>query len=316
MITDYSMTLNQLLYFCGVARTGSYSQAAEESDVSEPVVHRAIRRLEKACGMKLLERVGKRVCLTKAGRAIYDYANQIASLTDLTEQTLVEEKGMLSGRIAIGAGTPVASYLLPEILARWMAEHPRIDISVTISQGTEKHHLLLEDKLDLIFTSVNEPVAGLRRQLIFADELVVVGSVEHPLALHRERIAVAELSRERMILPSRGSSIRSEIEEVEYQFGVQFKAVMEVNKQDTIKHYCLAGVGIAVLPRSMVMEEIENRRLALLNVEAFPRSWPYFLVYRVGKALTPEMQSLLSAVRLWVHEKRRGWRLVEAGEGS
>lgn len=311
MTTNYAMTLNQLLYFCAVARTGSYTRAAEESDVSEPVVHRAIRRLEKTCGVKLLERAGNRVCLTKSGRAIYDYASQIASLADLTAQSLVEERGLISGEISIGAGTPVGSYLLPDILARWMAEHPRVNISVTIGQGKELHQLLLEDRLDLIFTSISETVPGLRRQLIFADALVAVSPPDHPFA-KADLLSVAELCKERMILPSRGSSIRNEIEQVALQCGVQFKVVMEVNKQDSIKHFCKAGVGLAILPKSVVIDEVANGQLHLLNVEGFPRSRPYFLVYKAGKVLTPEMQSLLTAVRLWVQERHRGWQPLNA----
>ncbi|MBI2906710.1 MAG: LysR family transcriptional regulator [Chloroflexi bacterium] len=308
------MTLNQLLYFHAVAKTGSYSRAAEESDVSEPVVHRAIRRLEKTCGMKLLERVGNRVCLTKGGRAIYDYAAQIASLADLTAQSLVEERGLISGQISIGAGTPVGLYLLPDILAKWMAEHPRVNIAVTIAEGKEVHRLLLEDRLDLTFTSVSEPAPGLRRELIFADALVVVAPLGHPFA-QADLLSLVELSQERTILPSRGSSIRSEIEQVEFQYGVQLKVVMEVNKQDSIKHFCKAGVGLAILPKSVVIDEVASGQLHLLNVEGFPRSRPYFLVYRAGKPLTPEIQSLLSAVRLWVEERHRGWQPLTVKPG-
>ncbi|MFH1486525.1 MAG: LysR family transcriptional regulator [Chloroflexota bacterium] len=309
------MTLNQLQYFCAVARVGSYSRAAEELDVSEPVVHRAIRRLEKACGTRLLERIGNRVCLTKSGKAIHDHATQIVSLSDLTEQALVEEKGLISGEISIGAGTPVSSYLLPDILSKWMGEHPRVKIFITIAQGKEKYELLLEDRLDLIFTSLREPAHGLRRQLIFADALVVVAPADHPLA-ESGLLSVAELSGERMILPSRESSIRGEIEEIEIQHGVQFNVVMEVNKPDTIKQFCRAGIGIAILPKSIVADEIENRGLHLLNVEGFPRSHPYFLAYRVGKVLTPEMQSLLSAVRVWVRKRHRGWQPLNASLDS
>ncbi|MBI2907066.1 MAG: LysR family transcriptional regulator [Chloroflexi bacterium] len=301
------MTLNQLFYFCAVARTGSYARAAEELDVSEPVVHRALRTLQKSSGLKLFECVGRRVCLTKSGSAVHAYATQIVSLAEMTNQTFEEERGPISGEISIGAGHNVGLHLLPHILQKWMLEHPRVNINVTISEGREMRTLLFHDRLDLILTSSTENAPGLRRQLVFADALLPVAAPSHPLATSSS-ISLIDLSKERAILSPMPSAIRKRIGVVEDQYGVRLRKVMEVSNQDAIREFCKAGVGIAILPRATVADDIINSKLVYLNVEGFPQTHPYFLVHRTGRILTQEMRLLLVAIKQWISESNRGWQ--------
>lgn len=297
------MNLNQLLYFCTVARTGNYSRAGDELDVSQAAVYRAVKRLEKASGQKLLEKVGMRVCLTKVGRSLYEYGSQIAQLQSDAEATLAGEREFLSGSISLGAGTPIASYALPDILAKWLSDHPRLSVSVVLGVTSHLQRLLSEDRLDVVLAPGVAWAPGARKELIYMDSLVVVSAPEHPFVKKCRLIRLTELGSERLIAPFRDSSIRDEIEQIQHDYGVQLTVGLEVNRQDTIKRLCRAGVGIAVLPKSVVIEEVNNNQLGLLDVEGFPRQWPYFLIYRAGKTLTPEMRSLISAVRMWVGEK-------------
>lgn len=300
------MTLNQLLYFCAVTRTGSYSRAAEEADVSVAVVYRAIRTLEKECGVKLLERIGKAICPTPAGRGIYDYVLQITSLADQTSQALARYKGVMSSRISIGGDTTISSSLLPEVLVSWMAEHPNVALSVSQGRRDEIETSLLEERLDLGLSSRGEHTPGLRRELVFSDNLVVVCVPDYQLP-KTGVVRLPALSKEKMIMPYRGTPIRDEIEQVEYQYAVQFKVALEVNRQYIMKRFCEKGAGIAVLPMSVVADDVASSRLRIVNVEGFPRTRAYFLVHRTDKLLTPEITSLISAIHAWA-ESRNGDR--------
>lgn len=297
------MTLTQLIYFCSLARNGNYSGAAEECHVSEPVIHRAIRTLEKNCGIELLERAGKRVSLTVTGRAIYEYGTQISSLMHMAQQTLLEKKRAIRGSISIGGGTTVLMHLLPEVLATWMSEHPHVRVSVSEGRASLMQQLLLDNRLDLVFGSGTGWAEDLQREQVFTDSLVVISNPNHPFA-KSGLVTFAEASKERVILASSPTSTRNEIQEIERQYGVQFMSTVEVERHYTAKTLCRAGVGLAIVPKSLVTEDLANGRLSLLNVEGFPRSRPYFVVYRKAKILTPEMQSLLTAIQNWVQKTR------------
>ncbi|MBI2907345.1 MAG: LysR family transcriptional regulator [Chloroflexi bacterium] len=297
------MNLKQLLYFYAVGRAGSYSRAAEEVGVSEPVVHRAVRSLEKSCGLRLLQRKGNGVRVTPEGERILEYGSRIASLADMAEQAVAEQKANVFGKLSMGVGVTALLYLLPAVLPRWIAEHPLVNISVTQGMGRELQDALLRGDLDLFVSSGTNWDPRLRKELVFSDKLVVVARAGHPLG-ERSFVTMTELSTERLVLP-KSSLIRDETYAIERQYGVQFKLAAEVNRVDVAKPLCKAGIGPGVFMMSSVTEEIRSGQLLLLNVEGFPRSWPYFLVYRGDKAVTPEMRSLFFTIRLWAEQ--RNW---------
>lgn len=294
------MNLHQLLYFSAVVKAGNYSRAAEAADVSEPVVHRAVRSLERKCGLRLFKRRGKTISLTPEGEAIYRYAEQIASLADMADQVVEEQKGHISGKLSLGAGITVVAYFLPSILPKWMEEHPLVQLSITQGQGHELQQATLEDRLDLIICAGMKWDPRLQRQFVFSDRLVVVCAATHPFS-QRDFVTLGELSKEKMILPPSYSSIRGDVEEVAHRYGVRFKVAVEVSRLDPAVRLCETGIGIAVLPESVALAA--GKRLSVLNVEGFPRSCPYFLGYRTDKVLTREMISFLYAIQLWVQER-------------
>lgn len=298
------MNLNQLVHFYAVGKTGNYSRAAQELDVSQPAIYKSVRSLERACGLKLLERQGKGVSLTKGGRVLFEYAAQIASLNDAAQQAIAEESGPMSGHISIGTGTRIGGYLLPDILGRWISEHPYVTLSIIQGQHQRLRELLLQDRLDFLLSADSQRSAGLVTQVIFSDSLVVVSRAGHPL----ERLSIIPLrllAKEPFIAPLTGSPTREELDQIQSQYGVGLRIAVEVNWHFMIKQLCLAGVGIGAVPKSIVMREIENKELSVLNVEGFPRGRRYFLVRRAGKVLTAEMRSLLAAVEFWGQEENR-----------
>lgn len=295
------MNLKQLLYFCAVARAGSYSRAAEQIGVSEPVVHRAVRSLQNTCGLRLLLREGNGIRVTPEGERILEYGSRIASLADMAEQAVADQKAHMSGKLSIGVGVTALLCLLPAVLPKWSLEHPLLKLSVTQGTGHELQEALFQGELDLFISSGTKWDPKLRRELVFSDQLVVICGPGHPLA-GRNLVTIPELSNERLILP-KGSLIRDEMDEIERQYGVQFKLALEVNRVDVAKPLCRAGMGLGVFMMSSVAEEVANKQLCLLSVEGFPRSWPYFLVYREDKAVTPEMKSFFYAIKLWVEER-------------
>lgn len=309
------MNLNQLLYFCAVVKTGNYTRAAEATDVSEPVVHRAVHSLEQKCGLKLFKRRGKTVSLTPQGEAIYRYAEQIASLADMADQVAEEQKGHISGRLSLGVGITVVAYFLPAILPKWMEEHPLVQLSIVQGQAHELQQAALDDRLDLIICAGMKWDPRLQRQFVFSDKLVVVSSAHHPLS-QRDFVTLSELSKEKMILPPPHSSIRGDVEEVAHRYGVRFKVGVEVSRLDPAVRLCEAGVGIAVLPESVALAETPCGRLSILNVEGFPRSCPYFLGYRPDKVLTREMTSFLYTVQLWIQEREHNTEALPGTGGS
>lgn len=301
------MNLNQLVYFYAVGKTGNYHRAADEVGVSQPAIYKSVKSLERGCGLKLLEWEAGKLVLTKAGKTLHEYAAEVASLEALAEQAVAAEKESVSGHISIAVGTHIGAYLLPKILSRWMSEHPGVTLSVVHCGHDQMEGLLLGEQVDFVLSYGSSWAPGLQTQPmpIFSDSLVVAAPSGHRLA-GANFVSIKELTREQFIVATRGTPSRAEIDLIEAQYGVRFRIAVEVNRHDTIKRLCCSGIGVAILPKAVVTEEVENGGISLLNVEGFPRSRPCVLVYRKGKAPTPQMNSLLVALELWARSEKRG----------
>ncbi|MBI2908529.1 MAG: LysR family transcriptional regulator [Chloroflexi bacterium] len=299
------MNLNQLLYFFAVARTGNFSRASEELGVSQPAVYKSVKSLENTCGIKLLERQGKGMVLTKAGRSLYECAEEIAALENVAERVVAAEKEPMVGHISIATGTNVGCYLLPNILSKWMSEHPRVTLTIIHGEHDQMESLLLRERVDFVLGSGERWAPGLQSELIFSDALVVAAAAGHPLE-SAGFIPLKQLNRELFIVPLKGSASREELNLIQSQYGVRFRIAMEVNRHDMIKHLCAKGIGIGVLPRAIITEEVKRGEMCILNVEGFPRSRRCFLVQRRGSVLSAEMRSLLASVQIWAREQGRG----------
>src|SRR5436305_15151790 len=158
--------------FQAVASNLSFSRAAEELSISQPGVTFHIKALEKEYGTELLERVGKRLYLTDAGRTLADYALRLSLLEEEARVALEELKGLESGLLVVGASATIGIYLLPEVLGEFRKRHPGIKVSLRV--GNKRHTLdrLIHNELDfgLVASPVEEP--ALLAEQYWNDELV------------------------------------------------------------------------------------------------------------------------------------------------
>jgi DNA-binding transcriptional LysR family regulator len=160
------MNFTQLLAFFEVARAGSISAGAEHRHVNQPTVTRKIRELEDRLGLALL--IGCRAVsgITDAGTVLLSYAEQIFSLAYAVERELRELAGLGAGRLTVGASATLGVYFLPELVARFHAAHPQVEV-------------------DLVVANTERVEAGLREH-VFA-----LGFVEGPAEHHIRHIGDA-----------------------------------------------------------------------------------------------------------------------------
>ena len=128
------MDTRQLAAFCAVVERKSFSQAAERLGVTQPAVSQQIRALEKRLGRQLLDRSGRRVEPTEAGRRLYRSAQRMLSLEEhLLEDVAAVGEGELTGTLDLGASTGPAAIVIPTLLCEFQREHPGIKVSLTVA---------------------------------------------------------------------------------------------------------------------------------------------------------------------------------------
>src|SRR6266568_2659134 len=191
------MELHSLQVFHTVATEKSFSRAAEKLLRTQPAVSLAVQRLEQELGEKLIDRSGKDLMLTDAGRTVLDYARRFQSLQQELASSLAELRDNSAGRLIIGANESTALYLL-RYIERYRELYPKVQVQIRRSLSSKVPNELLDGNLELGVISYDPGDERLKSKVIYSDALALVVSPKHRLA-HRKSIAIAELGAETFI---------------------------------------------------------------------------------------------------------------------
>jgi DNA-binding transcriptional LysR family regulator len=259
------MQLAQIQGFLAVARAGGVSRAAETLGITQPALTARLQGLEEELGQDLFVRSRRGVRLTDAGRAFLPYAEQAveALARGLTEVTEMARGG--GGELVLGVAPAVSTYVLPHVLVRFAQRHPRARLIVRSGHSEEIIEMVVRDEVH----------AGLGRLVhhalvestpVFDEELVLVSRPEHPF-VGRGDVQRSALGEAPLILFDRTSSYYELTTTLVREAGVRPRGMIELDNVEAAKRMVAAGLGVALLPRTSVMEELDNGSLAALRME-------------------------------------------------
>ncbi|MHB8347499.1 MAG: LysR family transcriptional regulator [Acidiferrobacterales bacterium] len=278
-----NITLRQLKVFESVARNLSYTRAAAELFLSQPAVSMQVRQLERQLGVSLFERLGKRIHLTEAGREVYQYSRSVAQQLDEMETLLADLKGLHSGRLRISVAS-TANYFVPNLLATFHRRYPGVTVSLDVTNRETLIGQLNDNTVDLVI--MGQPPAGLDvdAQVFMENPLVVVAPPGHLLARGKS-VSLDKLQEETFLMREPGSGTRIAMERFFAERGIRLKTGMEVGSNEAIKQSVQAGLGLGLLSRATIEQELALKRLIVLHVAEFPIMRHWYIVHRRGKRL-------------------------------
>lgn len=266
-------TLRQLQVFERVSALLSYSRAAEELYMSQPAVSMQIKNLEEGVGMPLLERVGKKLFLTDAGREMRQCALNMRQELAQVEHKLDEMKELNWGVIRL-AVVNTANYFVPQLLATFCREYPNVNVILQVANRETVWRQLAENSVDLAIIGAPPADLGLKVDFFMDNPLVVIANPDHPLAALKE-VSIKRLQDESFISREVGSGTRKAMEEFFKEQGIQPHVSLEMETNESIKQAVQAGMGLGILSAHCIELELETNRLVTLNVVGFPlmRRW-------------------------------------------
>lgn len=285
------MTLGQLRTFHEVARAGSIRGAAAALVVSEPSVSAAVSSLGRDLGVQLLDRDGRGIRLTAAGRELAVYAAQILGLADRARRAVREAAGGI-GQVRLVSVTTAGEYVLPPILAAFKKKRPDVQISLEVGNRAAAIERLLNDEADLAVggrpPSGND-IVGIP---FLSNELVVVGHNDHPLKDKRSIDAVA-LSKETWLLREPGSGTRETTEEFFALQGIEPTSIMTVGSNGAIKQAAVVGLGVTLISIHAVGRELRDGQLTHLKARTTPLRRSWYALHRAGAELPKSARDFL-----------------------
>jgi len=290
---ESTMDLQQLRSFAAVARARHFTRAAAELHIGQPAVSQHVRRLEAELGVRLLSRTTRSVELTEAGRLLLARCERALGELDAGLAELAELKGLVRGRLTIGAMQWLEPYDLAAALATFHELHPGIDIRVVEEVAQAMLSAVLADQLDVAFVPVEDGLpSGLDSQLLFEDELVLVVAEDHPLA-GRSRVRIAALRNEPFVFLREGTGLRRAVEVAASVAGFEPNARFETNELSRVLALVARGLGVSAVSRA-VAEAASEQVVAVRLTPALRRQ--VGLVWRSGRHRTPAANAFIEHV--------------------
>ncbi|HTS65694.1 MAG TPA: LysR family transcriptional regulator [Candidatus Acidoferrales bacterium] len=288
------MELHSLQVFLTVATEKSFSRAAEKLLRTQPAVSLALQRLELELGEKLIDRSGKELILTDAGRTVLEYARRFQSLQQELDNSIAELRDNSAGRLTIGANESTTLYLLRHI-ERYREMYPKVKVQVRRSLSSKIPNELLDGNLELGVISYDPVDERLRSKVIYTDALAFVVSPKHRLA-HRKTVSLTELGSEIFIAHNVVSPYREVVLREFQSHKVPLLMEVEMPTIETIRKLVQNDVGVAFLPRMCVEQEIEQKTLCEVRVKEMHVERKIRLVYPTRRALSHAARAFLEVV--------------------
>lgn len=283
------VTFRQLTVFAEVARQGSVQRAAETLHLTPPAVSLQIKELENQVGQTLFDRSGRRMALTTSGEYFQYYARKLLATLKDAEDAMARLSRLESGRLTIGM-VSAAKYFLPQLLAKFHAEHPAVDVRLRLGLRDDLGSLLQSGDVDLCVMGRAPRALPCRAEPFAVHPHVLVTSPTHRFA-RAEGVPVAALADEPFIVREAESGTRSVLQEYLDEHRIQPTFVMEMHSNEAIKQAVMAGMGVSLLSLHTIALEWNNGLIAAPAVEGLPLNRRWYLVHVAGKYLSPAAEA-------------------------
>ncbi len=302
------LNVHRLTVLHAVVTEGSITAAAAELNYTPSAVSQHIAALERETGVRLLERMGRRVRPTPAGALLAGYAGEILSRVADAEAALGALTDGRTGRIRLTSFGSAGTGLVPPAVARFRGRHPDVDLQLTLAEQPEARSALRDDQVDLAVVILDleesgtepQPVPagkGLDWHPLLLDPYFVALPATHPLAEAPE-VALARLREERLVSGDRNRSCPCSQMFLQVCAGAGFQPqfAIEVDDYPTVQSLVAAGLGAAAIPllglSPAVHEGVAIR--PLVNPGLTRR---IFAVSRSGRADDPLIAAMIASLQ-------------------
>jgi LysR family transcriptional regulator, low CO2-responsive transcriptional regulator len=289
------MDFDQLVTFLEVAKLGSFSRAGQKVFRSQSAVSAQIRQLEQEYGDRLLDRSGKDVTLTPAGRVLSAYAEKLLQMRDESLLAVADQGSTTRGTLVIGANEATCLYVLPDVFAKFCHLYPGVQISIYRNFSYKIVEKLEKGSIDVGIVTLPVKSPSLKSHAIFRDQLMLMVSPQSPLAKH-DVVPVSEIAKHPLLLPKTGYS-RRVMDKLFRPYAAQLQVRMELASVGMIKSFVAAGLGVSLISTSFARDQVLAGRVKLIPIQDQELWRELGLAYRRDRTLTRATATFISTVR-------------------
>ncbi|PWU69735.1 MULTISPECIES: LysR family transcriptional regulator [Gracilibacillus] len=290
------MELRQLNTFRTVASTLNFSRAAEVLNYVPSNITMQIKALEEELGVRLFDRLGKKLVLTTAGKRFLTHIEEVLNKLD-EARSVVHDNEELSGTLTISANEVLCAYRLPVVFQLYRSRHPGVRLIFRSVPNQRLKETLFEGTADAVFM-LDEPIrsSGLAVEPLLEETFRLLVNPDHPLA-KRSALKLEDFHEEVFLVNEKGCTYRTMFDRSFEKKGIDNITYLEFHNAEAIKQCAITGIGIAFLPEITAQAEIERGELVALPWQ-IPDLHVYTqMLWHKDKWLSPMMSSFLEVVR-------------------
>jgi len=265
------MDIENLHAFVTVADTGSFSRSADRLHLTQPAISKRIAVLENELNTRLFDRIGRRVLVTPAGRALLPRAYRILVEVEDTRRVMTRlSGGRIAGKLSIATSHHIGLHRLPPVLRSFTQHYPGVELDLNFVDSEQGCQAVLKGEMELaVVTLPVKPIPQLTASLIWHDPLAIVVGASHPLAKTKS-LSLLQLLQHPAILPAHGTYTRQVLEDAITNLNTSNASLnvsMSTNYMETIKMMVSIGLGWSVLPLTMCDDNLHVINIDELSLE-------------------------------------------------
>jgi LysR family transcriptional regulator, benzoate and cis,cis-muconate-responsive activator of ben and cat genes len=290
------LELRQLRYFAAVARERNFTRAAETLRIAQPPLSRQIQQLEDELGVLLIERGSRPVHLTDAGRLVYEQAVQVLGRVEEMKAMARRLREAERSHFSIGFVASTLYGRLPEVIRRYRAARPGVELTLVELTTIEQIAALKEGRIDVGFGRIplDDPV--LERLLLRNERLCAALPSAHPLAARAGPVRLEDLANDPVVVYPKAPrpSYADQVLALFRERGLSLPAVHEVRELQTALGLVAAETGICLVPASV--ERLRRDNVVYRPLDEENAVSPIIMSTRKGDR-SPEIALVLKLIR-------------------
>ena len=293
------MDLKQLEYFVRVAELGSFTRAAIELDVAQPALSRQVRLLEVELRQNLLVRNGRGAVPTEAGKLLLEHGRGILHQVERAKEDLGRLRGGLAGRVAVGLPNSVARVLTVPLTRAFRETLPEARLSISEGLSSSLQEGLISGRLDIVVLYNAQPSRELDLSPLMEEDLVLVEA--RPPGLPEDPppgpIALEEVAKLPLVIPTRPNAIRMHVEAEMADIGCRPQVALEIDGVSAILDLVLDGAGYAILSRNALLNSPRPSAYTARQIGTPPLRIRLSLATSLQRPATPVQKATLDLIR-------------------
>ncbi|WP_173197966.1 LysR family transcriptional regulator [Geobacter sp. SVR] len=293
------MNLNLLKIFHTVAERLNFTRAAEELHLTQPGISKHIATLEEHYGVRLFDRLGRRVMLTQAGDILHTATTSIFAQLEQSRSRIDDLKGLTGGKLDIGASVTIAAYIIPGMLTTFRKKAPAVEITVETAFSRHIAERVLDNTLEMGFVGHYTSDPRLEIRSFMKDPMVLVVSPRHPWAQRKSPVRLTELAGQTFLLSKQGSGTWRLVSKHFENAGIVLKHIMELGTTEGVKQGVAADLGISIVSRHVLGAEFSGGMLREIPLAGEGLERELFLVYRKDRYLSQAARAFLELFTLF-----------------